>query len=707
MKIEMPQNRLFLSLPEVLMFTIHRTLLLVVFFLLTIPFVLSADENRLSVESLIHLESVSDAVISPDGETIAYVRRVQRSPDEDRGSAYSEMFVVPAAGGEPKQFTFRPHNVVNPQWSPDAEYIYFRSHRPEVHRGMQVYRISSKGGEAEIVTKESSPVLGFALSPDGNELAYIVQDPEPDFVQKRKAEGDDWRIEDEFVRHRRVHIMNPATGESNLLTSFDKSVWNVVWSPDGNQLLVQASPFPDTDHMYMFTNMYLIDRENPDNAEKFVKTEGKLGRMEFSPDGSHIAWHGAVDISDPTDGTIFAANISSREMWTVTPDFDGTVKWLTWADNNTLIFTSEEKTWTRLSSIPYRGGERTILFDEKENPEFTSSHFAHDRRTFVAVASTFEHPNEVFAGHIRTREMNRITYHNTGLHDIEFQQYEYIEYEARDGLLITGLLLKPANYREGERYPLICQIHGGPEAAYTHGWNTSYAAMTQLYSQHGFMVFLPNYRASTGRRVEFAKANHRDGGGREFTDVIDGVEYLAEQGLIDRDRVGIVGGSYGGYFANLAATRYAGNFTAAVSWVGISNQFSKVGITDTPLENILVHFDRAHYQNEHRIGIMEASPIWYLERAVREENETPLLILHGETDARVPYGQAVELYNSLKLSYKHHRGMTRDEIPVTFVSYPRAGHGTGEVRQQLHFSHTVLAFFKKHLKKLEYTDYVD
>jgi dipeptidyl aminopeptidase/acylaminoacyl peptidase len=317
--------------------------------------------------------------------------------------------------------------------------------------------------------------------------------------------------------------------------------------------------------------------------------------------------------------------------------------------------------------------------------------------TFVTIGSAYNHPNEVFVGNIGEKVLKRITHHNPELEQIPFQNYEHIEYEARDGLLITGLLLKPVNYRDGTRYPLICQIHGGPEAAYTHGWNTSYAAMTQLYSQHGFMVFLPNYRASTGRGVEFAKANHRDGGGKEFTDVIDGIEYLYRQGLIDRDRVGIVGGSYGGYFANLAATRYAGNFAAAVSWAGISNQFSKTGRTDTPLENILVHFDRAHYQDEHRIGIMEASPIWYLEQAVREENETPLLIFHGETDARVPYGQAVELYRGLLLSYKHHRGMTRGEIPVTLISYPRAGHGTNEVRQQLHFSNTVLEFFQKHL----------
>ncbi len=685
----------------------HRAIYVCLFILFFIPNLSTTEENRLTPEMVIHLEVVTNAAISADGETIAYVRRVQRTPDEERGSAYTEMFVVPVAGGKPEQFTFRPHNVANLQWSPDGEYIYFRSHRREIHPGMQVYRISSKGGEAEIVTEESSPVLSYRLSPDGDKLAYVLQDPEPELVRQRKEAGDDWRIEDEYQRHRRVYVMDLSTKETDKVTKFDKTVWEYEWAPDGVKILVQASPYPDTDQMFMFKNMYLVDVAGTDDTEVFVDTEGKLGGMAFSPDGRHVAWNGAVDISDPTEGTIFVANMASREVWKVTPDFEGTVTWVRWIDDTTLAFTSEEKTWTRMSSIPYRGGERTILFDESEHPEFTSAQFADDKQTFIAIGSNYNHPNEIFVGDITTTEMNRITYHNPALAETDFQNYDYVEYEARDGLIITGLLLKPVNYREGERYPLICQIHGGPEAAYTHGWNTSYAAMTQLYSQQGYMVFLPNYRASTGRGVEFAKANHQDGGGKEFTDVIDGVEYLDKQGLIDRDRVGIVGGSYGGYFANLAATRYAGSFTAAASWVGISNQFSKVGMTDTPLENILVHFDRAHYQNEHRVGIMEASPIWYLERAVQEENETPLIILHGEMDARVPYGQAVELYNGLKLAYKHHRGMTREEIPVTFVSYPRAGHGTGEVRQQLHFSNTVLEFFKKHLKPVEYTKYSD
>jgi dipeptidyl aminopeptidase/acylaminoacyl peptidase len=687
--------------------TFSRSLFFILLILLPISQAVAEEQNVLTPGIVVNLEVVTDAAISPDGATVAYVRRVQRSPDESRGSAYTELFIVPTTGGKPQQFTFRPHTVADIRWSPDNEYIYFRSSRPEIQSGIQVYRIPAHGGEAEIVTRAASSVLSFTLSPDGGKLAYILQDPEPEAVRERKAAGDDWTVADEYYRHRRVHVMDLASGESGIVTSFDLSVWDFVWTPDGSAMVVQASPLPETDHRYMFKKMYLVNAAGCETPEIFVDTQGKLGGMAFSPDGRHLAWHGAVDINDPTEGTLFVANSQTREMWEVVPGFEGTVTDVKWVDNNTLAFISEEETWTRMSTVSFRGGTRTVLFDEKDYPEFTSLRLAEDGRTFVAVASAYRHPNEVYTGDLSKREMRRITFHNPELTGMEFNDYEFIEYEARDGLRITGLLLKPLDYREGERYPLICQIHGGPEAAYTHGWNTGYSVMTQLYSHKGYMVFLPNYRASTGRGVGYAKANHGDGGGKEFTDVIDGVEYLNERGLIDRTRVGIVGGSYGGYFANLAATRYAGNFTAAVSFVGVTNQFSKTGLTDTPMENILVHFTRAHYQDEHRVGIMEASPIWYLEQAVQPENETPLLIIHGEQDARVPYGQSVELYRGLMLSYKHHRGMTRDEVPVTFISYPRAGHGTGEVRQQLHFSHTVLEFFEKYLRQEGFAEHTE
>lgn len=663
--------------------------------LLLLTFTLSAaqEQSVLTPEIVVHLEVVTSTAISPDGENVAYTRRIQRDPGDDRGGAYTELFVVPAAGGDPVQFTHRPHNVADIQWSPDGRYIYFRSNRPAIQAGMQVYRIAVTGGEAELITKSDTPVTVYQVAPDGEKIAYVAADKKAPDIEKQE---EHWIIEADYFLHRRMYVQDVQGGEPVTITEEDKSVWSLAWSPDGNTILYQASPLPTVDHSFMFKSLYVVNADGTEEPRILTETEGKLGDMAWSPDGRHVAWIGGVDINDPIDGMLFAAETATGEQWEVKPGFEGTATWLDWIDNSTLVFTSEEKVWTRMSTIPFRGGDRTIVIDE-QGPNFSSAHFANDRRTFTTNASAYNHPPEVFTGDARDKRIERITHHNPVLNDMHFNNYEYVEYEARDGLLITGLLLKPVDYREGEQYPLVCQIHGGPEAAYTHGWNTTYSTMTQMYSHNGIMVFLPNYRASTGRGVEFGKANHGDLGGGEFTDVIDGVNYLAERGLVDRERVGITGGSYGGYFSALAATRYAGEFAASAMFIGISNWFSDTGTSDIPWENSLVHFNLWHFKEDHRMAFMESSPIWYLERAVQPENETPLLILHGADDERVPMGQADELWVGLKMAYKELRGMDLDQLPVTYIKYPRAGHGIFEVKQQVHYSETVLEFFREHL----------
>ncbi len=673
---------------------IKKFIIPAVIFVLFSVSALSAEElNILTPERIVNLEVVTSTAISPDGEMVAYIKRKQRAPEDERGSAYTELFVVSAIGGEPVQFTRKPHNVSDIQWSPDGKYIYFRSNRPSTHEGMQVYRLPVTGGEAQLITRSETPVLTYQIAPDGKRIAFVASDKKPPEIERQE---EDWIVEADYFLHRRLYVQDVNGDEATQIVHTDKSVWSLEWSPDSRVILYQASPLPTVDHSFMFKKMYIVDTENNDGPRLLTETEGKLDNMAWSPDGLHVAWNGGVDISDPIDGMLFVAEVATGEKWEVIPDFEGTAIWVDWQDNNTLVFISEEKVWTRMSTVLYRGGERTILFDE-EGPNFTSAHFADDRQTFTTNASAYNHPPEVFVGNTENLSINWITNHNPILDDMEFNDYEYVEYEARDGLLITGLLLKPLDYEEGEQYPLICQIHGGPEAAYTHGWNTTYSTMTQMYSHNGIMVFLPNYRASTGRGVEYGKANHGDPGGKEFTDVIDGVEYLAEQGLIDRDRVGITGGSYGGYFSGLAATRYAGNFAASAMFIGISNWFSDIGTADIPYEQSLVHFDMWHFRENHRIPIMEGSPVWYLEHAVQPENQTPLLILHSIGDERVPVGQGQELWVGLKMAYDVLRGKDLDEIPVQYIKYPRAGHGLTEMMQQMHYSETVLKFFREHL----------
>jgi dipeptidyl aminopeptidase/acylaminoacyl peptidase len=209
-----------------------------------------------------------------------------------------------------------------------------------------------------------------------------------------------------------------------------------------------------------------------------------------------------------------------------------------------------------------------------------------------------------------------------------------------------------------------------------HGWMTRYSKWGQMLAGQGYFVLMPNYRASIGRGVAYSKANHGDLGGREFEDVVDGIDYLIEQGLVDKGRVGCGGGSYGGYFSGIAATKWSQRFAASVVFAGPSSQYSKIGTTDTTWENAYVHYNLPEWWKHHE-KIWSFSPVAYVENA-----QTPTLICHGENDRRVPVGQGWELFRNIK---------SKGGIPVEFVIYPRAGHGLRESRR-------AIAWFNKYLK---------
>jgi dipeptidyl aminopeptidase/acylaminoacyl peptidase len=226
-------------------------------------------------------------------------------------------------------------------------------------------------------------------------------------------------------------------------------------------------------------------------------------------------------------------------------------------------------------------------------------------------------------------------------------------------LELEGVLLHPLQPGAGSPAPLLLMVHGGPESHDRNGWVTRYSRPGQVAAARGYAVLYPNYRGSTGYGVEFSKLGQSDAAGKEFDDLVDAVEHLADAGIADRDRVGITGGSYGGYATAWCATRYTDHFRAGVMFVGISNKITKALTTEIPLEDQLVHtrFDPwTRWQFS-----LERSPIYHVEKS-----RTALLIAAGTDDRRVHPSQSLQLYRALKLIGK---------TPVRYVRYPGEGHG--------------------------------
>ena len=264
---------------------------------------------------------------------------------------------------------------------------------------------------------------------------------------------------------------------------------------------------------------------------------------------------------------------------------------------------------------------------------------------------------------------------------------EVVKYTARDGEYeIEGILFHPLNKAEGQRYPLITVVHGGPEAHLSNGWLTSYSNPGHFGAGLGYAVFYPNYRGSTGRGIEFTYSSQADLAGKEFDDIVDGVDYLIEFGLVDADRVGVTGGSYGGYATAWMSTYYSERFAAGVMFVGISNNLSKWGTSDIPEELYHVHARKRIWDDWQ--GKLQSSPIYYVDRA-----KTPLLIMHGKEDTRVHPAQSMELFRHLKVR--------KPELPVQLVYYPGEGHGNSRSTSRYDYTLRMIDWFNTHLSNDE------
>ncbi len=647
-------------------------------FFMLLAFAAHAQQQTLTPEMVVSLKIVSSVTIDPAGKNIAYILTTPRGADEDAGGRYSELFVIPATGGTARPFTYKPNAASSPQWSPDGKWIYFASRRKEFDEQNEVYRIPVDGGEAQLVSKSSNGVRQFKLSPDGKWIAYTMTDAATATEKSDAKKGHDIQTVDKSFKQHRLYAQAVESSESQSLSG-EMSVWDFEWSPDGGQIIYQASATPKTDDSFMFKKIYLASTDGRMPPKVLTETNGKLGNMAWSPDGKQIAFLAGVDESDPANGSIFVVPAAGGAAKNLSQNYEGTVTWVGWLDAATLIFSATERSHTTLNTMSPNGGSLKRLIDSGYSL-FNVSATANGK-TLAMAANTYKHHNEVFVYSQATKKMTRLTNSNPELDNLRFSGTKEISWKAKGGLEITGLLMLPLDYQAGKKYPCVVQIHGGPESAYVEGWTTSYVTWSELLAARGYVVFSPNYRGSTGRGVAYSKADHKDLGGKEFDDVIDGIDFLVQQGYVDPARVGIGGFSYGGYFSAWAATKHTERFKAASMGAGIANWVSFTGTSDIPYENSMVHWNLDVFKNMEKAW--GRSPLAFVEKS-----QTPLLISHGDKDDRVPISQGWEIYTALKLLGKK----------VEFDIYPREAHGWAERNHQLLSIKRNLEWFEQYVK---------
>lgn len=312
---------------------------------------------------------------------------------------------------------------------------------------------------------------------------------------------------------------------------------------------------------------------------------------------------------------------------------------------------------------------------------FRSVSFDASLQQFAASVHRRNHPSEVYIGQLPGPNWSRLTHHNPFLENISLGRQTTIEWSGPDGIIIQGVLTYPIGYVDGQVYPLAILPHGGPEGVSIDGWNTNPLYPTQVLASNGYVVLKPNYRGSGGRGSWFTMANHRDLAGKEFEDVIRGIDYLAYRGLADPKKVGISGTSYGGYFSAWAGTKHSNRFAAAITFAGLSNWISFIGTTDIPHEMSITHWDLWWFDNQ---GInRDRSPVSHI-----HNSNAPILVAHGLADERVHPEQSLQLYQFLKLN----------DVPTGLVLYPRQPHGLTERAHRIDFMERVVDWFDTHVK---------
>ena len=638
------------------------------------------------------LRSVGGAEISPDGRHIAFTLRVQRRPFvDDNGPAYSELHVVDA-NGEVRPFITGKTSVSSVKWTPDGSGISFLAKRGDDEHTC-LYVIPIGGGEARRVASAQTNIGDYDWRPDGALIAFIAQKKKDKDLTALEKKGFAQEVVEERFELSRVWLVKPApwafggvdaddAPKAKMLESVEGSASSVSWSPAkvgaGYPLLVAVAPTPAIDDHYMKRRFEVYDTD-ADKRLVQLATPGKVGATAWSPDGSRVAIVAGIDQHDPSAGRLTIGDAKTGALVTHLADYAGQLQAIAWPTKDRLVYMASEGAFSVVGSIkPDGSGDSKILAGGER--VFWSMTVNADGTQAAFVGESPAHPSEVFGFDMGAKAPKRLTDSNPWLAAITKGKQEVITWKARDGLEIEGILMHPIDKPKGPA-PLIIAVHGGPESHIRNGWLTSYSYPGQVAAAGGFYVLYPNYRGSTGRGVEYSKMGQGDYAGKEFNDILDAIDHLVKAGLVDPKKVGVTGGSYGGFASAWMATKHTDRFAASVMFVGISDQVSKFGTTDIPNEMFLVHARKWPWKEW--AFFRERSPITYVEQA-----RTPILIMHGKNDTRVHPSQSMELFRYLK---------TIGKVPVRLVMYPGEGHGNRKAASRLDYNLRLMRWMKHYL----------
>ena len=655
-------------------------------------------QNRFAVEDLLKVRRVSDPQVSPDGRQVAFV---VGDVDLDANRVVNQIYLIPVGGGPAKQLTSGTSSASAPRWSPDGKKIAFTT-------GGQIWVMDDDGDDKKQLTKIATGAGGTVWSPDGNWIAFtseVYPDCNDDECNKQKDEAaekskvkahiterllyrhwNEWRD----VKRSHVFVVSAKGGNARDLTpgDFDSPPYaassnvDYSFSPDGKELAFVKNP-DKVEATSTNSDIYVIALAGGTPRNITARNRGYDATPVYTKDGRSIIYRSQATAGFEADRwRLMKYDRASGASTEIVRGFDQQVdEFVLTPDGDSVYFVAGERGHHPIFKVPTSGGAATRVVGDvfATNLNITS-----DGRALVFAHSSLAAPPEIYRANQDGGDLTALTNMNRDLMSrFNLPAGEEMEWTGALGAKVHGFLVKPVDFDVNKKYPLVVLIHGGPQGAWNDSW--SYRWNPQVFANNGYIVFAPNPRGSTGYGQKFVNEISGDWGGKVYTDLMNGVaEVIRRNKFIDRNRIGAAGASYGGYMVNWIEGHNndpRAHFKVLVSHDGVYNLTSMYGGTEelwfpewefkgTPWTN------KAMYER------------WSPHNFVANF-KTPILVIHGELDYRVPIGEGLQLFTAVQ----------RRGVDSKLLIFPDEGHWVLKPQNSRLWHHTVLGWLDKYLKK--------